>query len=178
MGVKAKVAAPKVKVGVKAPATKAKVKVGVKAPTVKAKVGGKAPAVKGKVGLKIGVKAPKVKVTAKPKAKISGGIHVKLPSIKLGASGSTKATVKTQAKVYTGTCPYATKFGMTAVKAYAHTNKSVCKSLESTCCDAKSMTDYQTGFRKWPKSLSKTMWTLLRIPTMAGVIMGNLKVDK
>merc|ERR1712139_371784 len=107
----AKVAAPKVAVKAKVPAAKAKV-------AVKAKV----PAVKGKLGIKIGAKAPKVKVTAKPKAKISGGIHVKLPGIKLGASGSAKAAVKTQAKVYTGTCPYATKFGMTAVKAYAHTD--------------------------------------------------------
>merc|ERR1719262_714513 len=191
--VKAKVAAPKVKakVGVKVP--KVKAKIGVKAPKVGVKVGGAAKAgakVGGKV--KVGIKAPKVglKVGGKTgaKAKVGGKVKIglKVPKVKIGGhfglkvggGVKAKAAVKTQAKVYTGTCPYAAKFGMTQVKAYAHTNKSVCKSLESTCCDAKSMTDYQTGFRKWTKSLSKTMWTLLRIPTMAGVIMGNLKVDK
>merc|ERR1712164_66416 len=134
----------------------------------------------------MGLLKPKVnvKVNAKPKAtaKVTtpkattpkAKLHIKL---KAGASTGAKAAVKTQAKKLEGTCPYAAKFGMTMVPAYEHTDKSVCKSLKSTCCDAKSMTKFAEDFKTWTANLSKTMWTLMRIPAMAGNVMGNLKLD-
>merc|ERR1712048_667952 len=56
-------------------------------------------------------------------------------------------------------------------------DKSVCSSLKQTCCTEASLKEYATGFKKWLKQTSKTLWTLNRIPTIAGVIMGNLSVQ-
>merc|ERR1712166_769433 len=78
---------------------------------------------------------------------------------------------------FEGKCPWAAKLGFTEVPAYKNTS-GVCKSLNGTCCEAKSMMTFKTNFKSWAKSLGKTLWTLLRIPTLSGVIMGNLKSSK
>merc|ERR1712166_1625575 len=78
---------------------------------------------------------------------------------------------------FEGKCPWAAKLGFIEVPAYKNTS-GVCKSLNGTCCEAKSMMTFKTNFKSWAKSLGKTLWTLLRIPTLSGVIMGNLKSSK
>jgi hypothetical protein len=154
--VKAKVAAPKAKLKIKVPA-KPKIK-------VKPKISG---------GHGIGT-PPKLKLKVKAKPKVT----TKKPAkAKVNVKVKAKKAVKTQAKELEGTCPYASKFGMKQVTAYANKGE-VCKSLKSTCCDASSMRTFATEFKTWRRNLSKTMWTLMRIPAMAGNVMGNLKLDK
>jgi hypothetical protein len=157
--VKAKVAAPKAKLKIKVPA-KPKIK-------VKPKIsGGHGIGIPPKPKLKLKIHATKHTTPKKPKAKVN---------VKVKADA--KKAVKTQAKALEGTCPYASKFGMKQVTAYANKG-DVCKSLKSTCCDASSMRTFATEFKTWRRNLSKTMWTLMRIPAMAGNVMGNLKLDK
>merc|ERR1712048_315020 len=77
-----------------------------------------------------------------------------------------------------GTCPMAAKMGFETVEAYNRTDRKVCKSLKQTCCKAESLNNYQKNFKAWVKESSKTLWTLSKLPTIMGNIMGNLKVDK
>merc|ERR1711881_278523 len=163
-GLKIKAGAKKIGLKIKAGAKKvaADAKKTGKSIAAKAKAGAKA-----KGGLKIGGKA-KGGLKIGGKAKGGAKLHIKI--------GGGAAAKKEEPKPV-GTCPMAARFGFKAVAAYNRKDKSVCSSLKQTCCEEASFKEYAQGFKKWLKQTSKTLWTLGKIPTIAGVVMGNLTVS-
>ena len=194
--VKAKVTVPKIKAKVTVPKIKAKVtvpKIKVKTPKVGLKIGSHAKT-NGKLKIKIKTKKPKVKTHGKLKIKLGGKVktHGKL-KIKLGgkvkthgklkikiggkAHGNLKIkskTTKKEAAKPTGTCPMAAKMGFKTTTAYTRNSRKACKSLKTTCCTNESLDAYAKKYKLFLRKSSKTLWTLNKIPTLVGVIMGNL----
>merc|ERR1711976_651685 len=108
------------------PAVKAKASIKVKKPVVKAKV-----------------TVPKVKITAKPKAKVS----VK------GKTGA-KVTVKKAAPKLnlTGSCPAAKVWGKALEvlpKPVAYKSQQMCKGLKTGCCSEKSLNKFKADWPAW-----------------------------
>merc|ERR1712048_60184 len=109
---------------------------------------------------------------AKGKAGAKGGLKVKI-----GLHGKAGGKAKVKAKP-TGTCPMAVKFGFQTAAAYERKDRKVCKSLKQTCCTASSLNDFGKNFKTWMKQTSKTIWTLTKMPTVVGVMLGNLSGAK
>merc|ERR1712166_968194 len=183
VGVKAKVTVPKVAVKAKVTVPKVAVpKVAIKGKVAVPKIGVKI-AAKPKVAIKGKVTVPKIGIkiggAAKPKVAVKGGLKIKTGlnisgGLKLGGKANIKVAAKPAAPKPTGTCPMAVKMGFETTEAYNRTDKSVCKSLKQSCCKAESMKTFGLNFKAWMKQTSKTMWTLCKLPTIAGVVMGNL----
>jgi hypothetical protein len=173
-GVKATVKVPTVKATVKVPTVKATVKV----PTVKATV--KVPTVKATVGGSIGgsSKTNTHQVSSgKASTGVSGGasIKVKLPSVSIGGSASTKTGATVDLK---GSCPQAKTMGFVASAkpvASAGLNLKFCTSLASTCCTPESINTYGDSWVKYTKDLSHAMWSIAKTSTAAANLISNLK---
>jgi hypothetical protein len=164
----------KVKATVKVPTVKATVKV----PTVKATV--KVPTVKATVGGSIGGSSKTIThpvSSGKASTGVSGGasIKVKIPSISLGGSDSTKTAAGVD---LTGSCPHAKTMGFVASAkpvASAGLNLKFCTGLASTCCTPESINAYGDSWVKYTKDLSHVMWSIAKTNTAAANLISNLK---
>merc|ERR1719498_1578503 len=145
------------------PAVKAKASIKVKKPVVKAKV-----------------TVPKVKITAKPKAKVAvkGKVGIKVggkatvkPKVKISVKGKTgaKVTVKKAAPKLnlTGSCPAAKVWGKALEvlpKPVAYKSQQMCKGLKTGCCSEKSLNKFKADWPAWVKAKSAFFWTLSKWP--------------
>jgi len=149
-------------------------------PKASVKVAAKTPAVKSNTGAAVKLSVPKLGVSAKKPsagAKVSlGGNASTGAKVSLKAGGSTSA--KASAVVLHGSCPMAKLFGMKVLAApVEYTDKSICKDLDSTCCDLKSLKDRKSSLELWLKSLSAVMWSTTKFGNLAGSLLSNLNVQ-
>jgi len=146
-------------------------------PKASVKVAAKTPAVKASTGAAVKLSTPKLGVSAKlpsAGAKVSlGGKASTGAKVSLNAGGSTSANAS--AIVLHGSCPMAKLFGMKVLAApVEYKDKSICKDLDSTCCDLKSLKDKKSSLETWLKSLSAIMWSTTKFGNLAGSLLSNL----